>query len=290
MPKIRTYAKKIIGIFSVVRGYNILLLCLAEYFGACFILSRQQTIEVLKDTQLLAIVLAGAFAVAGGYIVNAFYDQEKDLINKPSRVMIEHFVGQNTKLTLYFILNFLSIFAASYVSFKSVLFFSAYIFGLWLYSHKLKRIFWLSNLFSAVLAVAPFFAIFLYYQNYEKVVFGHAIFLFLLILLRDFLKDLQNLRGDFSSGYATFVVHFGEKITKIVMSLCLIFILITATYLALQPSVGLMKYYFWGAEGFLLLFLFFLWKARYAKDYAILHFLLKIVIALGVFSIILIKY
>ena len=128
--------EKFIGLFSVVRGYNIMMICIAQYLTAIFILSRQPLRQVLLDPRLFAIVLAGALAVAGGYIINAFYDQEKDLINKPTRTLMERMVGQHTKLSLYFILNFLSVIVASYVSFRAVLFFSIYIFMMWFYSQN----------------------------------------------------------------------------------------------------------------------------------------------------------
>ena len=91
--------EKFIGLFSVVRGYNIMMICIAQYLTAIFILSRQPLRQVLLDPRLFAIVLAGALAVAGGYIINAFYDQEKDLINKPTRTLMERMVGQHTEFS-----------------------------------------------------------------------------------------------------------------------------------------------------------------------------------------------
>ena len=142
--------EKFIGLFSVVRGYNIMMICIAQYLTAIFILSRQPLRQVLLDPRLFAIVLAGALAVAGGYIINAFYDKEKDLINKPTRTLMERMVGQHTKLSLYFILNFLSVIVASYVSFRAVLFFSIYIFMMWFYSHRIKKIVLVGNIVSGV--------------------------------------------------------------------------------------------------------------------------------------------
>ena len=107
------------------------MICIAQYLTAIFILSKRPIRQVLFDRHLFVIVLAGALAVAGGYIINAFYDKEKDLINEPTRAMIQRLVGQNTQLTLYFILNFRSVIVASYVSFRAVLFFSIYIFMMW---------------------------------------------------------------------------------------------------------------------------------------------------------------
>ncbi|MDO4228402.1 MAG: UbiA family prenyltransferase, partial [Capnocytophaga sp.] len=179
---------KMLGLFSSMRGYNILMVCIAQYLASIFILSNETIREVILDENLFMLVLSGALAIAGGYIINGFYDKEKDLINKPLKSMIDRLVGQNTKLTLYFLLNILSVIVASYVSFRAVLFFSGYIFGMWFYSHRLKKMPFWGNFTSAGLSIVPFFAVFVYYKNFEKVIFIHALLLFLLILIKDFIK------------------------------------------------------------------------------------------------------
>ncbi|MDA8592170.1 ubiquinone biosynthesis protein UbiA, partial [Flavobacteriaceae bacterium] len=114
---------KLLSIFSVVRGYNIALILLAQYLTSIFILSPGSTLlDVLLDLYLFAIVLATLGAVASGYIINNFYDQEKDLINRPQKFILDQVVSQQTKLKLYFILNFLVLLAASAISFRAVLF------------------------------------------------------------------------------------------------------------------------------------------------------------------------
>lgn len=180
---------KLLSLFSVVRGYNILVITLAQYLASIYILSPDIPLrEVVFDLNLFLIVTASALVIASGYIINNFYDAEKDLINKPTKSMLDRLVSQRFKLTTYFILNFLAVFVASYISFKAVLFFSAYIFGIWFYSHKLKRIPFVGNLVSSTLAIAPFFVVFVYYQNFKTVIFVHALFLFLLILAREMIR------------------------------------------------------------------------------------------------------
>src|SRR5699024_5196206 len=93
--------------------------------------------EVLFDFHLFLIVLASTLSIAAGYLINNFYDSEKDLINRPQKTILDSYVGQKTKLSTYFILNFLAVIIASAVSFRAVLFFSVYVFFLWFYSHKL---------------------------------------------------------------------------------------------------------------------------------------------------------
>ena len=152
--------------FVVVRGFNLAIIVVAQYITAIFIMSPNQSLlEVLLDRSLLVLIAASAVSIASGYIINNFYDSEKDSINRPQQVNVEKMVSQNTKLMLYFILNILVIIAASYVSFRAVLFFSVYIFAIWLYSHKIKKRPLIGNLTSAILTITPFFAIFLYYKN-----------------------------------------------------------------------------------------------------------------------------
>ena len=269
--------EKFIGLFSVVRGYNIMMICIAQYLTAIFILSRQPLRQVLLDPRLFAIVLAGALAVAGGYIINAFYDQEKDLINKPTRTLMERMVGQHTKLSLYFILNFLSVIVASYVSFRAVLFFSIYIFMMWFYSHRIKKIVLVGNIVSGILSIIPFFAIFVYYHNFQKIIFVHAAFLYYLLLAKDFVKDLQNIKGDFALGYHTIATDYGERSSKQLITVLIGLTLVCIYFLTAFPDTGSMKYYFILTAIILLGgFLPILWKGRTQIHYAFLRNLLKV--------------
>ena len=158
--KQKHFLLKFFSLFSVVRGYNILVIALAQYLTSIYILAPELPVKkVLFDLNLLMLVLASAAAIAGGYIINSFYDSEKDLINRPNKTKLDRLVSQNTKLSGYFVLNFVSVIFASYVSFRAVVFFSLYIFAIWFYSHKLKRYLFVGNLTSATLAVVPFFAV-----------------------------------------------------------------------------------------------------------------------------------
>lgn len=280
---------KLLSLFSVVRGYNILILITAQYLASVYIFSPNLPLHrVVFDFNLFVIVLASALAIASGYIINNFYDAEKDLINKPQKSMLDQLVSQRFKLTTYFILNFMAIFAASYISFRAVVFFFLYIFGLWFYSHKLKRIPFVANLVSATLAITPFFIIFVYYRNFQTVIFVHALFLFLLILAREMIKDLVTIAGDMVHNYKTIPVCYGSRLSK-----CLITGLITATlvpaFLLINTfEAGYMDVYLIVCIGLLASFLIALWRSNRKKAYVKLHNLLKIIIICGVFSILLI--
>ncbi len=280
---------KLLSLFSLVRGYNILVLVLAQYLASIFILAHELGLrDVVFDIYLFCIVTASALVIAGGYIINNFYDAEKDLINKPQKSMLDRLVSQRFKVTAYFVLNFLAVFVASYVSFRSVFFFSAYIFGIWLYSHKLKKVPFVGNFVSAILTISPFFAVFVYYKNFESVIFVHAIFLFLLILAREMIKDLENLKGDLVQNYRTIPIIYGSLVSKICIGLLILLTLIPSVLLITFFNLGHMNLYFEASVVFLLLFLVLLFNSKSKKHYVWLHNILKFIIVMGVFSILLI--
>lgn len=282
--KQKTTLLKLLSLFSAVRGYNIVMVCIAQYLAAIFVLSGLGWREVITDTSLFMLVLAGALAIAGGYIINGFYDQEKDLINKPLKTMIDLLVSQHTRLTLYFFLNFLSVIVASYVSFRAVLFFSLYIFGIWLYSHRIKKIVIWGNLTSAGLAIIPFFAVFVYYRNFDHSIFCHAMLIYLLILIKDFVKDLQNIKGDLVHNYPTIPVVYGELYSKRLITLAVLLSYLPSYLLLTYFNIGKLYYFLFFMLVYLVVFLALLWKATTQRRYALLYNMMKFILVAGVLA------
>ncbi len=280
---------KILSLFSVVRGYNILILVIAQYLTSAIILAPILPLrKVLFDPNLFFLILSSATVIASGYIINNFYDSEKDLINRPKKTMLDRFVSQRTKLSVYFILNFAAVFFASYVSFRAVVFFSIYIFMIWLYSHRLKKILFLGNLVASILTMTPFFVVFVYYKNFETVIFIHATFLYLMIVMRELVKDLENLKGDLVLNYKTIPVVYGEKWSKFFLSVLTVIAIIPILLLTTRFNTGLMEYYFYISLLLLIFFLLFLYFSSAKWQYLLLHNILKLIIVAGVFSILLI--
>ena len=236
---------KLFSLFSVVRGYNILIIIIAQYLTSIYILAPQLSIkEILFDINLFMIVVASATAIASGYIINNFYDSEKDLINRPTKSMLDRLVGQQKKLNFYFILNFLSLVSALFVSYKAALFFFLFIFGIWFYSHKLKKYPFIGNLVAATLAVIPLFAVFIYYKNFDLVIFVHATFLFIIISMRELVKDLENLKGDLLQKYHTIPVIYGSLVSKKILTFLSILALLPTYLLIVKFDIGAMDYFF----------------------------------------------
>ena len=282
---------KMLSLFSVVRGYNILILIVAQYLTSAFILAPELPLRrVIFDPNLFFLILSSATVIASGYIINNFYDSEKDLINRPKKTMLDRIVSQRTKLSVYFILNFAAIFFASYVSFRAVVFFSIYIFVIWFYSHRLKRILFVGNLVASILAIIPFFVVFIYYKNFETVIFIHATFLYLMIVMRELVKDLENLKGDLILNYKTIPVVYGEKWSKFFLSILTVISMIPIMLLVTRFDIGKMDYYFYFSILLLVFFVLFLYFSNAKWQYLLLHNILKFIIVAGVLSILLIDH
>jgi 4-hydroxybenzoate polyprenyltransferase len=282
---------KLFSMFVVVRGFNLALIVIAQYITAVFIMAppSQSLSEILFDRPLFALIFATVGAIASGYIINNFYDSEKDSINRPRKSTLEQYVSQNTKLVLYFIINFIVVFIASYVSFRSVLFFSIYIFAIWFYSHKIKKMPIIGNLISAILTITPFFAIFLYYKNYSGLIFVFGFYLFLILSMRELVKDLENLKGDLTLDYKTIPVVYGEKIAKIMIALLVAINILVTLFVVTTYDLGTMDYFFYGSMTLLSIVVLLVFLAQSQRQYVRIHNLLKVLILFGVFSIVLLN-
>ncbi len=161
-----------------------------------------------------------------------------------------------------FTINFIVALIASFVSWRATVFFSVYIFFIWFYSHKLKKYPIIGNITASILAVLPFFAILLYYKNFYHVIFVHAIFLFLLILIRELIKDLENIEGDLVANYRTIPVLFGEKTAKIIITILTIATIIPVYFLVDVFDVGYMDLYFYVSLISLIFFTSISFKSR----------------------------
>ncbi len=284
--KNNTFFLKIFSLLSVIRGYNILVLIAAQYLAAIFIFSDTKSVKpVVFDWHLLYLVIATVCVVAAGYIINNFYDKNADQINRPIKTGIDSYVKQATKLKLYFLLNFIGFFFGWLVSWRAALFFSVYIFGIWLYSHKLKKYPFIGLMSATTLTILPFFVVFVHYKNFSKVIFVHAFFLFLVIMIRELIKDLENIKGSFANNYNTFLVIYGERNTKKLIILLMVLTLIPIGILNTYPAIEYMKYYFYLA-GITLIFVgFYTWYSTKKNQYRLAHNILKVLLLIGVFSL-----
>ncbi|MDO5655636.1 MAG: geranylgeranylglycerol-phosphate geranylgeranyltransferase [Flavobacteriaceae bacterium] len=277
---------KLLALFTVIRGYNIAALVAAMYLTAYFIFDKDATLhQFFSDIKLHLIVLASAFTVSAGFIINNFYDLDKDAIARPLYVYISRFISQNFKLNVYLVFCVIALLFAVWASWRVGIFFMIYQILVWLYSHKLSRITFIQNLFYVILSLMPFVALLLYYNNFSYVIFYHGLFLSMILLIMDISKDLVSYRADLIYNYKTLPVTVGKKKTKIILNILFILSILWTIFMTQVEAVGHMKYYF-AATAIALLFLsIIIWWIENKWQYNLYYLSLKLMLGLGIMSI-----
>lgn len=206
-----TLTLKILALLSHVRWQNIFVLALSQYLAVFFVLNDPEDWQkVIADWVVHIIILCGVLAVAAGYLINNFYDREKDLINRPQRTILEAYVNNDLIVRLYVIINFLSLILSLFVSFRAFLYYAVFIVLLWFYSHKVKKKPLAGNLLASSLAIYPFFSVFIYYKLHNWNVLLYTLLIWMLLYTRELIKDLESHRGDLLAGYHTLPVLVGK--------------------------------------------------------------------------------
>ncbi len=279
---------KLSALLSMVRWYNIFFLALSQYLAVIFLLNEpSRWLRTLSNPNLHYIVFASLFCVSGGYIINNFYDLEKDLINRPNKTIYEKIVKQSTALRLYFLFNVIGALLGLLVSFNVFLYFSAFIFLLWFYSHKLKKITFIGNLAAALLAITPFFAIFIYYHLEDLLIFTYVSFMLLIIFIREIIKDLEALKGDVIIGYHTLPVTLGVRSTKWLITAFALIGAIPAGLIFYKTAFSGISYYLFAGGLGVFASLIMLWLAEKKQHYHYLNNLYRLLIIGGILGLML---
>ena len=90
----------------------------------------------------------------------------------------------------------------------------------------------------------------------------HALFLFLLVSMRELTKDLENIKGDFALNYRTVPVVYGEKTSKLLLTGASVITCISAFLLIFYFEIGYMYYFFYVSIILLLVYLLLLWQSK----------------------------
>lgn len=281
---------KVFALFSVVRGYNLIVLILAQYLAALFIFAPEVGHrQLLTNPKLDGLILCSILCVAAGYIINNFYDLEKDELKRPLQVYLQKQVSQGFKLTVYMVLNAFALIIAALISWKVFVFFLVYQFLVWFYSHKINRFALIKNFYLVIIRVMPFFALLVYFDHFTFNLALHATFLTILLLITDIVKDLSSQKADLIYNYDSIPIKYGIDFTKVLISCLIITELIIGIIIIMKNDVGAMKYFFVTANIAFTVILFMIWRIKSTQAYKILHYFFKGMIVAGVFSIVLIE-
>ncbi len=242
--------KYTLAFFRLIRIYNLFIIGGTMYFLRWFVLvpvlERHQLNPLVGEKNFLLLVLSTLCIAGGGYVINDYFDRKADLINRPGKVILGRILSRRTGIFWHSVLTASGVLMGSYVSYKmgnlkySIIF--LVISGLlWFYSTTYKRQVLLGNLIVALLVACVPLLVLLYeipvirHRDYSRlikmysgeikyIVFwfaGYSVFAFLLTLMREVVKDLEDFEGDFAFGRQTIPIAWGAKTAKIfVLVLC----------------------------------------------------------------------
>jgi 4-hydroxybenzoate polyprenyltransferase len=291
---------------KLIRYQNLLMLAFMQLIFRYGYFKFQNISLALADWQYGLLVLSTVLIAAGGYVINNIFDQNTDNENKPQNVIVGKTISETAAYNLYIALNCVGVGIGFYLSNVIMRPGLASIFiliaaTLYLYASSLKQMLLIGNVIVALLLAFSVIIIGIFdlypatasdNQRQMAVVFSilldYAVFAFILNFIREIIKDLEDINGDYNQGMNTLAVVLGvNKTSKIVFVLS--FVPIFAILFYINNYLFQLQF----VTFYLLLFvlaplLFFtmkIWSAKTKNDFNKLSTLLKWILLFGIASI-----
>jgi len=207
-----------------------------------------------SEINFLFLVMSTVFITAAGYVINDYFDTKTDLVNRPQTVLVGKIINRRSAILIHGILSSLGILMGIYVSFYIGFPILSLVFILitgilWFYSTTYKRQFLIGNLIVAFLTglvplIVLLFEIPLLNKTYGYVliqmranfnqiivwVLSFAFYAFLLTLIREIIKDIEDYEGDNEYGRQTMPIVLGVLNTKVIVVSFILFAIFSLLY------------------------------------------------------------
>lgn len=229
---------------KLVRFPNLLIVVLTQLLvWFCIIrpsLAQLNGVEpFLGNLNFILVVLSTIFIAAAGYVINDYEDVDIDRVNKPDKLIIMQHISKENAWRFFLVLNFLGIAIGAYLAFYfksfNLFFIQALSSGaLWFYSTSYKKQFLIGNLIVAVLSGLVVLLPAIYEAVAEEIyikevsfnmslVSAYAFFAFITTMIREIVKDAEDVEGDELNECTTLPIVWGMKAAKAIsIGLCLV--------------------------------------------------------------------
>lgn len=265
----------------------------------------------LNTLEIFLLIFATIFIAAAGNIINDINDIETDLINKPSNVIVGSSVSEKTAYNLFIVLNLLGVGLGFYLShlIERPAFFILFILIsalLYIYATHLKRTLLIGNFVISLLVgmsvlIVGIFELLPAITTINRttqiiffnVIFDYALFAFIINLLREIAKDIEDIDGDYKCGMNTLPIALGRTRAKNVLSalnlipLALLILYVVSNLYKQQLAV---LYFLICVIGPLLYICIKTFSANSKKDFHDISNIYKLVMFFGMLSLLLYKY
>ncbi len=268
------------ALVRLTRVWNLLIIGLTQYCTAGLLIDAR----TVTDPRLLVLAISTMFIAAGGYSINDYYDIKIDLINKPDRVVVGKVLSRRTVLALHTFFSLTGVLLGSLVWWPigAVNFASAFL--LWWYSNALKRLPFIGNFAVAVLSGLAVIVVNVLYTPFLVTVLIYALFAFFMTIIREIIKDMEDLKGDNTFGCRTLPIVWGIRPTKI-----FIYFLITlfaVVVVVIHTSITPLPVTFFAGLLVLPMGVLLAWlvRADTRRDFYRLSVFCKLIMLAGIFS------
>ncbi|WP_242158606.1 geranylgeranylglycerol-phosphate geranylgeranyltransferase [Aestuariivivens sediminis] len=296
---------------NLIRWKNLCMIALAQLLIKYALLEPLGVNTSLNVLGIIILIMATTCIAAAGNIINDLYDIDTDTINKPHKLIINKFLSEQAAFNGFIIFNLLGVGLGFYVSHlvgKSA-FFSVFVVSsalLYVYASYLKRLFLIGNIVISILVALSILIVGIFdllpavtpeNQHIQlsvfKTILYYAVFAFVLNLIREIIKDMEDVDGDNKTGMHTLPIVIGFSWTRII-----VFVLMLMTTISLSMYTINSLYRNPVASGYFLCFVIgpllyssiILINAKTKKDFNHLSHLLKLVMLFGMLSLLLYKY
>ncbi len=274
-------SKQIFAYIRITRPLNVLITFFVVVVSILITQSHQTDIFIIFLASLSA-----AFTAAAGNIINDIYDVKTDKVSHPNRVLVLGVITKNEAWFLYLATNFISVFMVANLSWILLVIVFITIVMLFIYSAYLKKLPLIGNLvIAAITGLAFIYGGFA--ANNPNAAIVPAVFAFLINLIREMVKDIQDMDGDSKLNYKTFPIWFGIDKSKWLILLISI-VLIGFTFYPFVTQLYKVEYFIIimvMVNPLLILCLKFLYDDKKEKNLALISKILKMNMVLGLIAI-----
>lgn len=273
------------GFLRLTRMQNLLIIGLTQYLTAIFLVGPASAWwAYLSSPKLFLLSTSTILIAAAGYIINDYYDVKIDYINKPERVIVGRVIKRRIVMIAHTVFNFMGIAIGFYLMPRLGLvnFLSA--FWLWLYSNQLKRLPFIGNLSVAFLTALSICVVAIYYRQNELLVYTYAIFAFAITLVREIIKDMEDVKGDATFGCKTLPILLGTRHTKVLLYIVIALFIGLLVYMAAEVDKLVLKNFFILLILPMAYLVVRLVRADSRREYAFLSLYCKFIMLAGVIS------
>lgn len=299
------------NILKLIRYQNLMMLAFMQLVFRYGFLKLQNIPLALNDWQYLLLVLSTVLIAAAGYVINNIFDQDADTDNNPNNVIVGKSISETSAYNIYVALNITGVAIGFYLSnviskpgFAAVFILIAA--TLYIYATSLKQIMLIGNLIVALLLSFSVLIIGIFdlypainpeNQQIMAILFSilmdYAVFAFLINFLREIIKDLEDINGDYNQGMKTLPIVLGVKRTsKLVFALSFIPIISLLVYIKNYFMVNNLHYSAIYSIVFVLAPMIYFtiksWEPKTKKNFHKLSLLLKWILLFGILSILIV--